>query len=186
MGQEITLADHSDFELAEEARRREVALQEAIAEIERRRSDRGQPQWDERTIASHLVRKRADHHWHPQIGEQCPIDLPPPLFRMGYEWAALSLFAILDRILDRPSDEIYSVSTFAPTGRGLYRMVGKPKVSDKRRRAALDLIEMLERFFKHSDLFVVKPRRRSTYTAADDQAPPPPKGGEAPSALLGK
>jgi len=180
----IALSDHNDFELADEARRREIALQEVLAEIERRRVDRGQPEWSERTIASHLVAKRADPKWHPRVGEQCPTDLPPTLFRMGYEWAALSLIAILERILDRPSEEIYQVSTFEPAGRGLYRMVGKPEVSDKRRRAALDLIEMLERFFKHSHLLTVSPRRRSTYTGVD-VAPPKPDGPIVPSALLG-
>lgn len=96
--------------------------------------------------------------------------MPPILFRLGYEWCALTIFGILEQILDTHSDEICIAQSFEPVGRGLYKAVGPEKATDPRRRAALDLIIRLEAFYqaRMQGMFFALPRRRSTYTEADD------------------
>lgn len=125
--------------------------------------------WNEREVAAALSEKRRNvHHW--QSPPSLTASLAPPLFRMGYEWAALSIVAMLERILSSPSDEICHSQSFESVGRGLYRPVGKPALSDPRRRAAFDLIELIEDFGRSTQrgMFFVSPQRQSTYRPEDD------------------
>jgi hypothetical protein len=165
------IAELSDEELAAVAGVRERLWQEALCEIERRRIDRNHPAWDENLVAVTLARKRADTSFHPRPGERYPSDLPPTLFRMGYEWAFLTVVALLERILAKPSDEIMVVSEWEHVEKGLYRKKkNSTKPYDFRRRAAVDLIEMIEQYGESTarTMLFVLPRRRATYTPADD------------------
>jgi len=71
----------------------------------------------------------------------------------------------------------------------IFGKIGKTETKDYRRRAALDLIEMIERYFSRDGMLWVAPRRRSSYTPADDQAvdlSDRGSGKPASGALLGK
>lgn len=166
------LSDMPDDLLPDEVRRREVALQEACAEVMRRNKENGQPEWDERYVAGVLARKRNDLHYNPGIGERKPINLPPLLFRMGYEWAVLTLYALLDKYALEPSEDRSLSQEFTPVGKGLFRPKGKPVVTDPRRRAAYDFLETINSFFRHRDMFFVMPERRSTFRPGDDVQSP--------------
>jgi hypothetical protein len=167
------LSDMPDDLLPDEVRRREVALQEACAEVMRRNKQNGQPVWDEHYVAGILARKRNDLHYNPGVGEAKPIDLPPALFRMGYEWAVLTLYGLMDRYALEPSEDRCLSQEYTPVGKGLFRPKGKPVVTDPRRRAAYDFLETISSFFRHRETwFFVMPKRRSTFRPGDDVQSP--------------
>jgi len=164
------LAKLDDYELAGVVREREIAFQDALGEVAKRTAEKGVADWSERNVAAQLAMKRQDV-FADRIHLRSPEDAPPPLFRMGYEWAALSLVTVLESILKSPSSDIYEATTFQHVGKGLYKPVGEPRVSDMRRRAAFDLINELDAFAKGRQrgmFFVVK--RRSDYAPEDDAA----------------
>jgi len=114
--------------------------------------------------------KRADV-FADRLHLRSPEKEPPPLFRMGYEWAALSLVTVLESVLSSPSRDIYLVSDFQHVGKGLWKQIGPARASDPRRRAALDLINELDAFAKGRQrgmFFVVQ--RKSDYAPEDDAA----------------
>lgn len=158
-----------DYQLAELVREREIAFQDALGEVSRRAAEKGVPDWSERNVATILAMKRADV-FAERIHLRSPEEAPPPLFRMGYEWAALTLVTVLESILKSPSNDIRNVSDFESIGNGLWKQTGPIRVNDARRRAAYDLIGELERFARERQrgmFFVVA--RRSDYKPADDQ-----------------
>lgn len=161
-----------DTALAAETRQREVALQEAIAEVARRNESRGWGVWSEENCAAVVARKRADiRHWERAANRTPEELLPPSLFRLGYEWCALTLFGIFDRLLDKPSKDIMIYQSFEPIGRGLWKPNGPEKAVDYRRRAILDMIQSMETFAKGrmQSMFFALPPRQSSYTEADDE-----------------
>jgi hypothetical protein len=163
------LRELDDEGLAEESRAREVAFQDALAELARRSVAAGDPDWDERKVAALLAQKRGDID---RFDSNFRVnELPPPLFRMGYEWAALSIIRILEGVLKKPSEDIMMTRDFEHVGKGLYRPAGEPRPSDPRRRAALDLIKELERYGK-SDLrgMFFRWKRKNAYAPGDDAA----------------
>lgn len=159
-----------DYALAGVVREREIAFQTALGEVARRTADKGAPDWSDRNVAAQLAMKRADV-FADTIMLRSPEDAPPPLFRMGYEWAAMSLVTVLESILRYPSSDIYMATTFQHVGKGLYKPTGESRASDMRRRAAFDLINELDTFAKGRQrgmFFIVK--RRSDYKPEDDAA----------------
>lgn len=161
------LRELSDYGLAEEARAREIAFQDALSELARRSAEEGDRDWDERGVAGLIALKRDDIY---HFDMKCPPShLPPPLFRMGYEWAALSIIRILEGVLAKPSEDICTTAEFQHVGKGLYKQVGDPRPSDPRRRAALDLIKEIERYGQNElrDMFF-RSKRKNAYTPADD------------------
>lgn len=163
----VDLATLSDHQLADVARAREVAYQDALGEVERRRIEKGST-WDEATVAAALAQKRnggEDFSPRTRISE-----LPPALFRMGYEWCAITMLDVLSGVIGRPSPDIVMIHESEPAGRGLYRLKGEPKVFDPRRRAALDLINTLQNYTSNQQqgMFTTY-RLRVTYDPADDQ-----------------
>lgn len=175
----MDLSTLDDTTLAAETRQREIALQEAIAEVARRNEGRGWDKWSEENCAAVVARKRADiRHWERSATRNPEELLPPSLFRLGYEWCALTLFGIFDRLLDKPSKDIMLCQNFAPAGRGLWKPNGPEQAIDYRRRAILDMIQSMETFSRGrmQSMFFALPPRRSTYTEADDEnlrvAPP--------------
>ncbi len=159
-----------DEELASLTRAREIAFQNALGEVARRAAVKGIPDWSERNVAEQIAMKRADVFadvLHLRSAE-CN---PPPLFRMGYEWAALSLVTVLESILKSPSAEICLSTEFQHVGKGFYKKVGQPTPSDPRRRAAKDLLDELEAFSRDRQrgmFFTFS--RKSDYAPADDAA----------------
>ncbi len=167
----VNLAALDDHALSEEVRRREVAFQNALAEVARRAAEKGIPDWSERNTAAQLSLKRANAPFAARLALESPEDLPPPLFRMGYEWAALSIVYVLESILGHPTSEIHLSQDFEPVGKGLYKPVGKPRPSDPRRRAAFDLISELESFLHDRQRgFFCAFKRKSHYRPEDDAA----------------
>ena len=162
------LRELDDLDLAEETREREMAFQDAVAELARRAASGGDQDWDERGVAALLAQKRNDIY-HVDNGQTGT--LPPPLFRMGYEWAALSIIRILEGVLAKASEDICTTTEFQHVGKGLYKQVGEPRPSDPRRRAALDLIKEIERYGQNAlrGMFF-RSKRKSAYTPADDAA----------------
>lgn len=163
------LRELDDEGLAEEARARELAFQDVLAELAKRTAAEGDLDWDERKVAALLAEKRNDiYHFDSssRIGT-----LPPPLFRMGYEWAALSIIRILEGVLEKSSEDIHVSTEFQHVGKGLYKPVGESAPRDYRRRAALDLISELERYGKRDlrDMFF-RWKRKNAYAPADDAA----------------
>lgn len=155
--------------LAEETRVRELAFQDAVAELARRSATDGDQDWSECKVAAMLAQKRDDIYY---CDSSCRIDeLPPPLFRMGYEWAALSIIRILEGVLAKPSEDIQTTTEFQRVGKGLYKQVGEPRPSDPRRRAALDLIKEIEHFGQNTlrGMFF-RSKRKNAYAPADDAA----------------
>ena len=73
------LRELDDLGLAEETREREMAFQDAVAELARRAASGGDQDWDERGVAALLAQKRNDIY-HVDNGQTGT--LPPPLFRM--------------------------------------------------------------------------------------------------------
>lgn len=162
------LRNLDDEGLAEEARAREVAFQDVLAELARRSASEGdQESWDERSVASLLAKKRIDINHADSHGRARM--LPPPLFRLGYEWAALSIVSILEGVLAKPSEDICSTTEFQHVGKGLYKPIGESRPSDPRRRAALDLIKEIESYGQRTlrDMFF-RWKRKNAYTPADD------------------
>jgi hypothetical protein len=163
------LRELDDEGLAEEARARELAFQDVLAELARRAAFDGDENWDEPGVAALLAKKRDDIYYSDngsRIGT-----LPPPLFRMGYEWAALSIIRILEGVLAKPSEEIQTTTEFQHVGKGLYKPVGEPRPSDPRRRAALDLIQEIEQYGQNTlrGMFF-RWKRKNAYAPADDAA----------------
>lgn len=160
------LQELDDEGLAEEARVRELAFQDALAELAKRAASGGDQDWDERSVAALLAQKRSDIY-HVDNGQTGT--LPPPLFRMGYEWAALSIIRRLEGVLSKPSEDICTTTEFQHVGKGLYKQVGEPRPSDPRRRAALDLIKEIEHYGKSTlrDMFF-RSKRKNAYAPADD------------------
>lgn len=156
----------SDEELSDIVREREVAFGDALAELAKRKDWYGCDQWSDQNALALLAAKRA----RGEVPRR-PEGIAPPMFRAGYEWAALSIFIILESILARPSEDAVQLNECEPAGKGLYRFKKVAKVFDPRRRAALDLIELLEGFV-NIDLraFFTLPKRRSTYKPDDDEA----------------
>ena len=166
----ISVESLDDYELAGVVREREIAFQEALAEVAKRAATKGIPDWSERNVAAQLAMKRKDVFVN-RIHLRSPEDAPPPLFRMGYEWAALSLVTVLESILKSPSRDIHMVSDFQHVGKGLWKQIGHARAVDNRRRAALDLINELDAFAKSRQrgmFFVVQ--RKSDYEPEDDAA----------------
>ncbi len=162
------LQELDDEGLAEEARVRELAFQDALSELATRAASGGDQDWDERSVAAMLAEKRNDIH-HVDNGRTGT--LPPPLFRMGYEWAALSIIRILEGVLAKPSEDICTTTEFQHVGKGLYKQVGEPRPSDPRRRAALDLIKEIEYFGQNTlrGMFF-RWKRKNAYVPTDDAA----------------
>lgn len=154
----------SDDDLAAAIRDREVAYRDALAELAKRKDWYGCDQWTDNAA---MIQLSAKHR--RQDCPRRPAGTAPTMFRAGYEWAALSIFSILESILDKPSEDAVELCESVPAGRGLYKLGNVAKVFDPRRRAALDLIEMLEGFVS-IDLkgFFALPVRRSAYNPADD------------------
>ncbi len=164
------LAKLDDYELAGVVREREIAFQEALGEVAKRAAAKGVPDWCERNVAAQLALRR-DDVFADRIHLRSPEDAPPPLFRMGYEWAALSLVTVLESILGQPSSDITMTSDFQHVGKGLWKQIGPTRTTDPRRRAALDLINELDSFAKARQrgmFFIVK--RKSDYKPEDDAA----------------
>lgn len=169
-GMTLALNELDDDELAEEARAREIAFQEVLAEVARRAGKAARTDgWSERGVAACLAAKRKDVRYFNMECE--PTKLPPPLFRMGYEWAALSIASMLEGILARPSDDIGMSQEFKCVGNGLYKPEGEPKIFDYRRRAALDLIKLIDDYGKsiQRGMFYVLPARKAEYDPSDDE-----------------
>lgn len=162
------LRELDDLGLAEETRAREMAFQDVVAELARRAASEGDQEWNERSVAAMLAEKRNDIH-HVDNGRTGT--LPPPLFRMGYEWAALSIIRILEGVLAKPSEDICATTEFQHVGKGLYKQVGEPRPSDPRRRAALDLIKEIEHFGQNTlrGMFF-RWKSKNAYAPADDVA----------------
>lgn len=157
-----------DEGLAEEARDREAAFQDILAELAKRSVADGDPDWDECEVAAMLAQKRDDiYHFDSSSRVN---ELPPPLFRMGYEWAALSIINILEGVLANPSEDIYATTDFQHVGKGLYKPAGEPRPSDPRRRAALDLIKEIENYGQNTlrGMFF-RWKRKNNYAPSDDK-----------------
>src|SRR4051812_39632375 len=104
------LADISERDLAAETQRLEADYRAALAETQRRGLLSDRPPWSEEFTAACLEPRRLDPSWPPTTAEGVRIEtIPPPLFRMGWEWAALSIMSILEGVLDRPSDDVREV-----------------------------------------------------------------------------
>jgi hypothetical protein len=164
----VDLKALSDHDLSAITREREVAYQAALGETERRRVEKGAPSWSEETFAAALALKRT--------GAEMPVratlgQLPPALFRIGYEWAAITLLDVLSGVLARPSSDIVEICDIEPAGRDLWRIKkgSKPKVFDPRRRAALDLINMLQNYTSNQQqgMFTTY-KLRVTYDPAEE------------------
>jgi hypothetical protein len=166
------LAEISERDLAAETQRREADYRAALAETHRRGLLSGRAPWSEEFIAACLERRRLEPDWHLTTAEGARIEtVPPPMFRMGWEWAALSIMSILEGVLDRPSEDVREVIPMEVAGRGLYRATGKAHVYDARRRGAFELVELLSRFLKGrtAAMFVpLPPQRRDGFKPADD------------------
>lgn len=171
----LDLAELPDRDLAAETRRRETDYQAALAETHRRGLLSGRPPWSEEFTGACLERRRHDPAWHPNTAEGARIQhLPPPIFRMGWEWCALSIMSILDSVLEKPSDSIAELTQMQPAGRGLYRPVGKPVVRDERRRGAYDLIQLVDGFLQGRTvamLVPLPPKRRSDFVPGPGDDP---------------
>lgn len=168
----MTLAELDAEQLSHEAREREIAFQEVLAEVASRAGEAARTDgWSDRGVAAALAAKRAKlDHW-PGPTASNPTKLPPPLFRMGYEWAALSIAAMLEQILSRPSDDICQSQKFKHIRDGLYKPDGEPVTVDYRRRAALDLISLIDDYGKsiQRGMFYVLPAVRAEYSPSDDE-----------------
>lgn len=168
----MTITELDEDQLATETRSREIAFQEALAETARRAgAARRVDGWSDRGVASALAAKRAKLNPEYNLLACEPTQLPPPLFRMGYEWAALSIAAMLEQILSHPSDDICQSQAFKHVGNGLYKPIGEARLFDYRRRAALDLINEIENYGKsiQRGMFYVLPSMKAKYAPSDDQ-----------------
>lgn len=144
------LSEMNVHELADETRRREAEYREGLAELDRRNALSSKP-WSEERTAAWLQRRKTDpewgEDWRAAARENSSVeDLPPPLFRMGYEWAALSLMMILETVLSRHSEDITELWEVTDIGRGLCKIGDRKKVWDARRRGAFDLVQSLTSF----------------------------------------
>jgi hypothetical protein len=165
----VDLTTLSDHELSAITREREVAYQDALGEAERRRIEKGIPVWNEERFASALALKRNGQ----EIPSTATIgQLPPALFRMGYEWATITMLDVLSGFIARPSEDIAEITEFEPAYRDLWRIRkgSKPKVYDGRRRAAFDLINCLQTYTttQQQGMFTTY-KLRVEYDPADDE-----------------
>lgn len=134
-----------DDALADLARQLERSLGEALCELHRRQKERFSV-WDERLVRAAISRKRSDLKWHPRASEGFPTDLPPPLFRLGWEWAFLSIVALLDASLNFPpgAEQVLVVRNMQPAGRDLFRAVGPERLVNPRKEGLLAALEFIE------------------------------------------
>lgn len=177
----IDLSKLSDHDLSEIIREREVAFQNVLGEAEKRSASNENPEWSEQKVAAALGRKRQGE----KISLRVRInDLPPPLFRMGYEWATMTLLDVLSGFLSHPSEDIVELTELEPVGRDLWRKKknSTPKVFDPRRRAAFDLINILQNYTSNQQRSMFTAYKlRTTYDPADDAklaTPSPPEHPE--------
>lgn len=168
------LSDMNVHELAAEFRRREAEYREGLAELDRRNALSSRP-WSEERTAAWLQRRKTDPEWRADwraaARENNSVEnLPPPLFRMGYEWAALSLLMVLESVLSRPSDDSTELWEVTDIGRGRCRIGNRKKVWDVRRRGAVDLIQTLTTFVntRLGALYTAHPiNSKSTFVPSD-------------------
>jgi hypothetical protein len=175
----VDLANLTDDDLSDLVREREKAFGDALAELGRRKDWYGCNEWSDEAALALVAEKRARRDVPRR-----PNGTAPAMFRAGYEWATLAIFFILESILDKPSEDAVLLSEYKPVGRGLYRFDKTAQVFDPRRRAALDLINLLEGFVSIDlrALFAL-PTRRSAYRPSDDETANwvhPPKAPEGP------